>query len=357
MPDLIISMNLLQTDLGVVTSSVQFGFIVGTLFYSFFTIADRFKPSNVFFVSAVLGAIFNVLIVLEGISFLGLLSFRFLTGFFLAGIYPVGMKIAADYYEKGLSRVLSFLVGALVVGTALPHLLTSLGTTLQWQFVLYGTSGLAIVGGVLILLFVGEGPYRKEGQKTKFSAITKVFRDKDFRASSFGYFGHMWELYAFWAFVPIIFSHYLTPDSNLSVPFLAFIVIGSGSLACILGGLLSQRFGAKNIAGIALGLSGICCLMSPFMFQTNIYVFIAFLIFWGWVVIADSPLFSALVARNAVAELKGTALTIVTSIGFAISIVSIQLIIVFIPMFSFEYLFLFLAIGPVFGLISLYSSK
>ena len=160
-------MNLLPTDLGVVTSSVQFGFIIGTLFYSFFTITDRFKPSNVFFVSAVLGAIFNVLIVLEGMSFLGLLSLRFLTGFFLAGIYPVGMKIAADYYEKGLGRVLSFLVGALVVGTALPHLLTSLGTTLQWQFVLYGTSGLAIAGGVLILLFVGEGPYRKEGQKNK----------------------------------------------------------------------------------------------------------------------------------------------------------------------------------------------
>ena len=167
----------------------------------------------------------------------------------------------------------------------------------------------------------------------------------------------MWELYAFWAFVPVIFSHYLSPDSTLNIPFLAFIVIGSGSLACIFGGLLSQRFGAKNIAGIALGLSGICCLMSPFMFQTNVYIFIAFLIFWGWVVIADSPLFSALVAQNAVAELKGTALTIVTSIGFAISIVSIQLVIVFIPLLSFEYLFLFLAIGPAVGLISLYSTK
>ena len=355
MPDLIKLMGLVVSDVGAVTSAVQMGFIVGTLFYSFFTIADRFKPSLVFFISALLGSVFNVLIVIDGVNFLTLLTLRFLTGFFLAGIYPIGMKIAADYFEKGLGKALSFLVGALVLGTALPHLITSLDTILDWKFVLYTTSGLAIAGGLLILFLVPEGPFRKSGQKMKFNAMLKIFDNRDFRAASFGYFGHMWELYTFWAFVPIMISFYVSPDnSDLNAPFLSFLIIGTGSLACIAGGLLSQYFGSKKIAGIALGFSGLCCLVSPVMFGAPTYLFIAFLIFWGLVVIADSSLFSALVAQYSEPELKGTALTIVTSIGFAISIVSIQLVIQLLLHISFEYLFLFLVPGPVFGLISLY---
>ncbi|MEQ9402408.1 MAG: MFS transporter [Cyclobacteriaceae bacterium] len=354
MPDLIINHGLEVGDLGLVTSSVQLGFIVGTLFYSFFTIADRYSPSRVFLVSSLLGATFNVLIVVEGLELSGILSLRFLTGFFLAGIYPVGMKIASDYYEKGLGKAISLLVAALVVGTAFPHLVSSMGSDIDLKSVLYVTSLLAVFGGIIIWLFVPDGPYQKRGQPTKFSILFQVFRNKKFKAASFGYFGHMWELYAFWAFVPVILTSYnLSFNTALNVPFYSFLVIGSGALACTLGGFLSGRFGEKKIATWALGLSGCCCLISPVLLQSAPVIIVAFLIFWGWVVIVDSPLLSALVAKHADSEIKGSALTISTSIGFAISILSIQLVNKLFTLISFEYVFLVLTIGPVFGLIFL----
>ncbi|MEQ6168448.1 MFS transporter [Ekhidna sp. MALMAid0563] len=354
MPDLIVKLDLQSTDLGYITSSVQFGFIIGTLVYAAFTIADRFHPSNVFLISAMLGAIANLLIVLD-VSFSQILIFRFLTGFFLAGIYPVGMKIAADYFEKGLGKALSFLVGALVLGTALPHLIASIEVSYDWRLVLIITSVLAVLGGLLIKLFVGEGPFRSKLQVPKFRSIGLVFKNKEFRAASFGYFGHMWELYAFWAFVPIILAQYSAYHlTAVNISLFSFFIIGLGGMACVFGGYLSEYWGSKKVATWALGLSGMFCLLSPFMFQIPLPFFIVFLIFWGLVVIADSPLFSSLVAKNAKTELKGTALTIVTCIGFAITIVSIQLISFLVELVSFKYVYLILVIGPGLGVFALF---
>lgn len=353
MPDLVSVMNLQKSDLGYVTSSVQFGFIIGTLIYAFFTIADRFNPSKVFFASALLGAFFNVLITIDGTTFSQLLLFRFLAGFFLAGIYPVGMKIAADYYEKGLGVALSFLVGALVLGTALPHLIASIDTSFSWKSVMYMTSSLALIGGFLIQLFVGIGPYRKSGKKPKFGAILKEFSKSGFRASAFGYFGHMWELYAFWTFVPVLlFTYNSFIDIDLNISFFSFLIIGIGGVACVIGAYLSKKFGVKKIANYSLALSGLCCFTIPLAFQFSPFFFLFFLVFWAMVVIADSPLFSTLVAQNANPELKGTALTLVTSIGFFITIVSIQLLIFLSDYFSNPYVYMILGIGPVTGLLS-----
>ncbi len=358
MPDLIFNLGLEENDLGHLTSSVQFGFITGTLFFAFFTIADRFNPSAVFFVSALLGALFNVLIVLEGVGFIHVLLLRFLTGFFLAGIYPVGMKIASDYFEKGLGRALSFLVGALVLGTAFPHLVKDFSGSFSWDYVMYFTSALAIIGGSLIYLFVQPGPFRKPGQKQKFSAIFNVFKNKNFKAASFGYFGHMWELYTFWAFVPIILQHFASEqDQEINVPLWSFLIIGLGGIACFFGGLLSEKYGVKKIALIALTGSGVSCLISPLMFQSPIFLFLLFLLIWGWLVIIDSPLLSTLVANNADPELRGTSLTIVNCLGFSITIVSIQVISFLMTFVSFEYLYLTLAVGPIFGVTSLLKSS
>lgn len=357
MPQLIPVLGILESDLGFVTSSVQFGFIIGTLFYAIFTVADRFNPSNVFFISALLGALFNVLIIIDGISFSQLLAFRFLTGFFLAGIYPVGMKIASDYFEKGLGKAMSFLVGALVLGTAFPHLIASIETDFSWKFILVITSTLAVLGGLTIKMFVGIGPYRKQGQKLKFSSMKQVFSNREFRAASIGYFGHMWELYAFWAFVPIIlgmYSDFHRQDFNASL--LSFFIIGIGGLACVVGGMLSERIGVKKVATYSLMFSGFCCVLSIVMFQFSPVLFLIFLFFWGCVVIADSPLFSTLVAQTAPPELKGTALTLVTCIGFSMTIMSIQLLSYLTGVINPEYLFLVLSIGPAFGIWSLFRS-
>lgn len=358
MGDLVSAFSLANDVLAILTSSVQFGFIIGTLVFAVLTLVDRFSPSKVFFFSAVAGALFNLGTILPTNTLSTLIGWRFLTGFCLAGIYPVGMKIAADYFQKGLGKSLGFLVGALVLGTAFPHLLKAFTTELPWRTVLIGTSSLAILGGTLILLFVPNGPFRKAGQKPDFTAIFKVFKDKNFRAAAFGYFGHMWELYAFWAFVPILILKKPGGITDFQCSIYSFLIISLGSLSCIFGGYFSQWFGTKKTAFTALLLSCICCMLSPVALTLeNEWLFLAFLIFWGLVVIMDSPLFSTLVAKNAAAENKGTALTIVNSIGFAITIVSIQLLNFLWLNWSSYVVFTVLAIGPIIGLVALSLNK
>lgn len=350
---LVADFNLGENSLGNITSAVQFGFIVGTLLFALLTLTDRFPPSKVFLWSAVLGAVFNLGVVWEGGGWISILLFRFMTGFFLAGIYPVGMKIAADYFDKGLGKSLGYLVGALVLGTALPHFLKWLSAVFPWQYVIYATSILAILGGILIMILVPNGPYRKPSQHLNLAACFLVFKKKNFRAAAFGYFGHMWELYTFWAFVPFLLGLHAEWQGNdmLNVSFWSFWIIAIGGVACVLGGYLAQHKGAKRIAASSLLLSGLCCLLSPLLLTyASTPVFILFLLFWGMVVIADSPLFSTLVAKNAPTEIKGTALTIVNCIGFAITIVSLQLINVLQQTVPPQYLFTMLALGPILGL-------
>jgi hypothetical protein len=266
------------------------------------------------------------------------------------------MKIAADYYEKGLGKSLGYLVGALVLGTAFPHLITDIRGQLPWQAVLITTSFLAAAGGLLMYLLVPDGPFRKAGQQIQLDAIPRVFKEAPFRAAAFGYFGHMWELYTFWAFIPVILAMYMQfhVEIALDIPILSFSIIGIGGLACVLGGYLAQKYTAKRIAFLSLLLSTICCLSVPLMIlYGSSIVFILFLLFWGMVVIADSPLFSTLVAQNAPTQLKGTALTIVNSIGFAITIVSIQLMNALVQYTSAPYIFIVLCLGPILGLVAL----
>lgn len=356
MGDLVINFGLTASAVGQLTSAVQFGFISGTLVFALLAISDRFSPSKVFLMSALLGATFNAGILWEDNTLATMLSFRFLTGFFLAGIYPVGMKIAADYFEKGLGKSLGFLVGALVLGTAFPHLLKGMTNAFSWESVILATSSLAVLGGLMMVLLVPDGPYRKRSKGIRLSAFFGIFRNQKLRAAAFGYFGHMWELYAFWAFTPLMLKTYgdLHPETAFNIPVLSFLIIGIGGLACVLSGYLSQTFGTKKIAFISLALSCLCCLGSPFLFATDSEaVFIAFLLFWGMAVVADSPLFSTLVAQNAAAEIKGTALTIVNSIGFAVTIISIQLISSLKTATDSNSIYICLAIGPVLGLLAL----
>lgn len=344
--------SLSSDDIGLMISSVQIGFIVGTFGYALLTIADRFKASNVFLISAILGAISNLLIaIMPSIDYTGIILLRIMTGFFLAGIYPIGMKIASDYFEKGLGKALSFLVGSLVLGTAIPFLIASSGTNIEWQNVIYATSILAIIGGFLVWLFVGEGPYQTQSQKPKFEEMKEVFKDKEFKAASIGYFGHMWELYTFWAFVPFMFGiNGYSNDEFDKIAFQSFFVIAIGTLACFIGGYLSEYFGTKKMARIFLSLSGLCCLLSPLIFTMPHWLFLVFMLFWGMVVIADSPLFSTLVAQNANPQLKGTALTLVTSIGFGTTVISIQLVSYLTTTIDYRMVFLILIPGPIIGL-------
>jgi MFS family permease len=356
MADVAKQFHLEPVYLAYLTSAVQLGFIAGTLFFAMLGIADKFSPVKVFFVCAMIAAFFNLGICLPGTSPAVLLLFRGLTGFLLAGIYPVGMKIASDHYQQGLGKPLGFLVGALVIGTSFPHLLKSIMATLPWKYVIFSTSALAISGGLALLLWVPDGPYRKAGSKLNPTALLRGFRNLQFRSAAFGYFGHMWELYTFWTFVPTILNnykkHYRTID--FSTPLLSFLIIAAGAVACACSGIIAQYFGARKTAIIALLISCTCCLISPFaLLNSSAIVLIVFLFTWGMAVITDSPLFSTLVAQNAPQESKGTSLTIVNCIGFAITIVSIQLINWLLSDKNGQYIYMLLAIGPVLGLIAL----
>lgn len=359
-PEIVSELNLKSNYLAHLTSVIQFGFIAGTLLFAIFSVSDKYSPSLVFCVSSVLAGVFNLGISISSLDSAGILVFRFLTGFFLAGIYPVGMKIASDYYDKGLGKSLGFLVGALVLGTSFPHLLKNFISDFPWRYIIYATTLLSFIGGLGIYIFVPDGPHRRRGQKIKLKEFIHIFKNKNFRSVSFGYFGHMWELYTFWAFVPVMLSAYnfQKPTINLNVSFTSFLIIASGALSCIIGGQLSGYFGAKKVATWSLFLSCTCCLISPlFLSSSSPTFFILFLFVWGLVVIADSPLFSTLVAQNAPLETRGTALTIVNCIGFAITIISIQFISFLSGFVDSQYVYLPLAIGPMLGLIVLLKGR
>lgn len=345
--------------LGNITTAVQLGFIIGTLVFAILTIADRFSPVKVFMLSALLAALFNLLVIFtEGDSSF-ILTLRFLTGFFLAGVYPVGMKIAADWYAQGLGKALGFLVGALVAGKALPHLLKSTLDTSNWTAVLIYTSVIAAVGGLLVGLLLKNGPHRSKGAAIKLSNLSALFTRRDFKAAASGYFGHMWELYAFWAFTPVMIAWYNEQQqTSIPVSLWSFLVIGIGCLSCIAGGYWSARLGSARVAFLSLSGSMICCLLSPFFFMLPPNLFLLALLVWGSLVIADSPQFSALASQTADATRKGTALTLVTSIGFAITIITIEGM-----NFAWtkgvleqkEWLLPLLALGPIYGLVTMRS--
>lgn len=340
-----------------ITSIVQLGFIAGTLIFSLLTIADRFPAPLVFFFSSLFAAAANLVLVVTANNEVWLYSMRFITGFFLAGIYPVGMKIAADLFPGKLGNALGLLVGALVLGTAFPHLLKSELHNFYWKHVLVFTSLLAFTGGILILAFIPRKLHVRPQNGLDLHAAFKVFQSYNFRSAAFGYFGHMWELYAVWAFTPamILLFNKMHGD-KLNVPFWSFLVIGAGSIGCVVGGWISKKSGSKKVAFYSLLISGVCCLISPFIFFLPSFFFLLIMMIWGMTVVSDSPQFSTLVARSAPAAKKGTALTIVTSVGFAITIVSIQLLKPLFDRFD-QYGFLLLLIGPVLGLLSLKNYK
>lgn len=338
------------------TSAVQFGFIVGTLVFAVLNMVDRFSPSAIFLICALLGALCNVLVFLLPGGITALLFYRFATGFFLAGIYPVGMKVAADWFAKDLGKALGLLVGALVLGTALPHLIRSFGAALDWTSVLIAVSILASIGGLSLYWLVPDGPFRKKGTVFKPTALIEVFKVKDFRAAAFGYFGHMWELYAFWAFIPIVLAHYhkLHPQFEFDISLWSFLIIAIGFVGCTWGGYVSLKRGSAKVAFFQLAVSLICCLMSIFIYQMPPYVLLGFMLVWGLTVVGDSPQFSTLTAQTAPKEWIGSALTISTSIGFSVTIFSIQLLKYYQLNDQLEWALLWLVPGPIFGLWATY---
>jgi MFS family permease len=354
-PDLQREFALGEHAIATVTSAVQLGFIAGTLAFALANISDRFSPRLVFLACAACGALANAALAAVPAgehAYAGLLSLRFATGFFLAGIYPVGMKIAAGWYREGLGGALGFLVGALVLGTAFPHLVKGLGHAMQWTTVTAWLSAVALLGGFAMYLLVPDGPHLAKGTRFDVRAIATIFSSADLRASAMGYFGHMWELYTFWALLPLMIAGHATLHAVApgNVSLWSAAVIAAGAIGSVAGGVVSRRRGSARVAFAQLSMSGACCLASPLAYLLPFPAFVAFLLFWGIVVVGDSPQFSALTAATAPRALVGSALTIVNCIGFALTVASIQLTIAIGEKLPLAWWFVPVAAGPLLGL-------
>ena len=342
------------------TISVQLGFIAGTFLYAVFNVADIFRPRRIFFLSAVAGALFNAGFALIAPGFAAAILFRFLTGLTLAGVYPVGMKIIAQWQRSRLGWGLSVMVGALALGTALPYLILGIGGISNYRLWLGGASALAVAGGFLAGFGVREGPYLKEVARFDARAAFRLFRHRPFRLQSLGYFGHMWELYAFWSLGGFYLAESLgvrEPVRPEGISLLMFSVVGAGVAGCLIGGIISRRIGEKPVALAALALSAAFCLASGAIFGFPLAALIPLWLLWGAAVVADSPQFSSLATQMCPSEYTGTALTIQNGIGFAVTVVSIQILAWLGQTVGWRWAFTALAAGPIIGAAALLRLK
>ncbi|MFO7807860.1 MFS transporter [Guyparkeria sp.] len=315
---------LTPADLGILTAAVQSGFILGTLLFAVSGLADRFAASRVFLTSAITGATANLALAWLAHDLVAAGLYRFLTGFALAGIYPVGMKLIVSWAPDRRGEALAWLVGMLTLGTATPHLLQGLSLGLAWPWVITFASGLALLGGMLIE-WLGDGPHLMRSPRLQWGGVFRAFEKPGFRAAALGYFGHMWELYAFWVLAPLFVAGLYPQGSTATISLFAFAVIGIGSIGCVAAGRLSRHFGSARVAVAALVVSGGFCLVYPWLAGLSAGLALVALLLWGVAVIADSAQFSALASRHAPPDGVASALAIMNSIGFGLSALAIPI--------------------------------
>ena len=338
------------------SSGVQGGFALGAVLFAVLGLADRFDPRRVFAFSALAAAACNALLLVAPIGGALAIAARIATGVFLAGVYPVGMKIAVGWGERDRGFLVGLLVGALTLGSAAPHLLAFFGGA-DWRIAVGAASALAAFGGLLALL-CRLGPHHAAAPAFSVSVLKLAWSDRRIRLAYAGYLGHMWELYAMWAWIGVslaaAFSLRMAPEAaEAQAKLVAFIAVGAGAVACIAAGLFADRIGKARTAIISMIGSGTMALAAAAAFYGPPSMLIIIVILWGAFVIADSAQFSALVADAAPPEAAGALMTLQTALGFALTVVTVQLAPFVADLIGWQGLFLVLAVGPAAGAIAM----
>lgn len=332
------------------TSWVQLGFVVGAIISAVFNLADVIPSRRLFVSAAVVGAIANLgLLAVDATSTPLAAGLRFVTGVALAGVYPSGLKVMAGWFRRGRGMALGILVGALTIGSASPHLVRGIG--LAWQQVIIISSIAALVAAAIMLVKLTDGPFDTAASAFDPKHIARIARNRQFRNATVGYLGHMWELYAFWTWVAVFIAASATAagTSYGSVSSITFLVIAIGAVGSWIGGLVSDRKGRGVAAGGSLLLSGTMALLSPVFFGRAAWIVIPALLIWGVSVVADSAQFSVAVTEVTMDDVRGTALTLQTALGFLLTLVSIRFTPAIGDAFGWRWAFLWLALGPIVG--------
>ncbi len=357
--------NLSDGQVAWLSMAVTLGFVIGALISALTNVSDIYPPRLVFAFSAFLGAGATALIPISG-GYGPALVLRFLTGFALVGVYPVGMKIMATWMKEDRGLGLGLLTGALVVGTATPHLIRAVGGTTNWQIVLYVAAGLAAVGGVIGLWIGHLGPYQGPPAKFRWRYIREVFSDKGMRLANFGYLGHMWELFSMvtWISLFLLASFEAAESGSIwgmpaatAASLMAFFVIAASGPSSLLAGWFADRVGRTRVTMIALSVSGSCAVLIGFFFGLSPWLVSLVALIWGFAIAPDSGQFSAAVSELSDPEYIGTALTLQTSMGFLLTLITVRIVPALVDNVGWQWSFVFLALGPLFGIWAMYRLK